>query len=158
MNKRLPRRQSPRTIVEQGFTILEILVAFGILSTTVVALVGLRTQSIRNFILIQNSMAATIVAEDRMERVMMQSQGMDPIEMTNPELLERYEGLDFEVSHWDEEPLEEEIPPGLVYPTGWTIRKYIIEVKWRLEGGKTRTTRIERVVAILEKYLNGLTE
>lgn len=132
----------------RGFTILEVMVAFVILATAAVALLGLRSQAVRNFGIIQERQAALILAEDRMQRILLKAHGHDPVDMSSPELLERYE--DYEVEDEEGEPDESELPPGLVYPVGWIVYKYRVTVKWTGGDGQGREYTLTRVAAVPE--------
>lgn len=128
-----------------GFTILEVLVAFSIMATAVVGLVGLRTQSLYSFQSIQDALAATMVAEDRLERVLMEFNGMDPIDFTMPELEQRY-GNQFIVEHELVEPTPEALPPGMVLPVGWVVQQINVLVVWEGDDGRSRRFALSRLV------------
>lgn len=119
------------------------------MATAVVSLIGLRTQSLQSFQSIQDALAATMVAEDRIERVLMLSQGYDPIDMTSPVLEDRY-GDQFTVEHEILDPDPESLPPGLVYPVGWVIQQINVLVVWEGSDGRTRRVSVSRLAALLE--------
>lgn len=129
-----------------GFTLLEVVVAVVILSTSFTALVSLQSQSIYSFQKIRGRLAALSLAEDRLQRVLLEARGIDPGEMTNPELDLAYAGQ-LEVEDTRVEPNEAEIPPGLIYPVGWTVTKIIVTVSWD-DGGENRNYVLQRLAMV----------
>lgn len=135
----------------RGFTVLEVLVAFVILATAAVALIGLRSQAVRNFGIIQERQAALILAEDRMQRILLKARGLDPVDMSASELLDKYE--DYEVEDEESEPDESELPLQLAPPNGWQIMKYRVTVKWTGGDQQRREFVLTRIAmaSILEE-------
>lgn len=119
-----------------GFTLLEVLVSVGILSTAFVALVGLETQSLATISRVSEQFISELFSVDAYSRYILGMEGY-LVEPIHPRLKEQNLNLRAEVR--TEPFMLEDLPFVPVLPVGWLVDWVLVEVQGR--GGKTLLTR-----------------
>lgn len=107
------RRQS-----RQAFTLIEVMVAFAILATGIIAMVGLQIDSLRTLERLTHRIEADLWAEDAYARHLLTQLGYS-IDKSHPKLTELHPDWQVEV---EPEPFDlEELPFVPVLPVGWQL-------------------------------------
>lgn len=130
-----------------GFTLLEVVAAVMILATSFVALISLQSQAVYSFQRVRTRLAALVLADDRMQRLLLKARGFDPIDMSNPVLQKKYDTV-YSVKDEDVEPSDTELPPGMIFPARWTVRKYRVIIGWDAAGGEAGQYVLQRLVMV----------
>ena len=123
---------------DPGFTLMEVLFAFGILSTALVAIIGLQVQSLDTMHRMTRQVTAQLYAEDAYVRYLLAARDYD-IERVLPAYAEAYPEWRADV---DREPLAlEDLPFVPVLPVGWEVEWLNVSVKDSLDGPVLATLR-----------------
>lgn len=111
-----------------GFTLIEVMVSVALVATAFVSLLVLQRQNVSAHITMKNITLASMIAEDRMERMVLRAQGFEMIEEYNNELDKEYPGFTVESELGEVGP--EELPVVMLLPEGLTLRRITVVVSW----------------------------
>lgn len=111
-----------------GFTLIEVMVSVALVATAFVSLLVLQRQNVSAHITMKNITVASMIAEDRMERMVLRAQGFEQIEEFNPDLDKEYPN--FEVESELNEVGPQELPVVMLLPEGLTLRRITVVVRW----------------------------
>ncbi len=125
----------PRALKSAGFTLIEVMISVALVATAFVSLLVLQRQNIAAHITIQSATVASMIAEDRLERIVLIAQGFDQLEEYNEDLAKEYPT--FEVESVVEEVGMESMPVVALLPAGLTMKKIVVTVSWK-EGQTTK--------------------
>ncbi len=126
-----------------GFTLLEVMVSVALIATAFASLLTLQRQTVAAHSKIRSITVASMIAEDRMERIILRAQGYEQILELNEELDRRFP--DYEVEATVEDISPEELPVVMFLPADMTLKTVRVIVSWQ-EGANTRTYELQRYV------------
>lgn len=119
------------------------MVSVALVATGFVSLLVLQRQNVAAHGTVQRYTIATMVAEDRLERMILKAQGFEQIEEYNEELEKNYPDYEVESEITDVGP--EVLPVVMLLPQGLTLRRVSVQVTWT-EGKKSRVYKLEHFV------------
>jgi type II secretion system protein I len=127
----------------RGFTLLEVMVAVALVATAFTSLLTLQRQSVSAHGTMRQMTVASMLAEDRLERMVLRAQGFDRVIDFNDELERRYPEFTVEavIDYVDPQVL----PVVALLPAGLTLREIRVSVTWR-DGRDTRTYELRHFV------------
>lgn len=111
-----------------GFTLIEVMVSVALVATAFVSLLVLQRQNVSAHITLKNITMASMIAEDRMERMVLRAQGFEMIEEFNPELDKEYPNFTVESELSEVGP--DALPVVMLLPEGLTLRRITVVVSW----------------------------
>lgn len=123
---------------KRGFTLIEVMVSVAMLATAFVSLLVLQRQNVSAHATLRRMTAASMIAEDRLERMILKAQGFDSIPEANEELDRRYPDYGVEANIEDVGP--EVLPVVALLPEGLTVKRIHVRVTWRETGGERSYT------------------
>lgn len=127
----------------RGFTLVEVMVSVALLSTAFVSLLVLQRQSVSAHNTVQKLTVASMIAEDRLERMILKAQGFDQLSEYNDELDRQYP--DYEVEAELEDVGPDMLPVVALLPEGLTLRRVKVTVRWK-EGESQRKYELQHFV------------
>jgi prepilin-type N-terminal cleavage/methylation domain-containing protein len=126
-----------------GFTLIEVMVSVALVATGFVSLLVLQRQNVAAHGTIQRYTMATMIAEDRLERMILRAQGFEQLEEYNRDLEDNYP--DFEVNAEVSDVGPEALPVVMLLPEGLTLVRITVVVSW-MEGKRAREYKLEHFV------------
>ncbi len=126
-----------------GFTLVEVMVSVALLATAFVSLLVLQRLSVSAHYTVQKLTIASMIAEDRLERMILRAQGFDNLSEYNEELDKQYPDYDVEADLEDVGP--EMLPVVILLPEGLTLKRVKVTVRWK-EGETQRKYELQDFV------------
>lgn len=127
----------------RGFTLVEVMVSVALLATAFVSLLVLQRQSVSAHNTVQKLTVASMIAEDRLERMILRAQGFDQLSEYNEELDREYP--DYEVDAELEDVGPDMLPVVALLPEGLTLMRVKVTVRWK-EGEAERKYELQDFV------------
>ena len=126
-----------------GFTLIEVMVSVALIATAFVSLLTLQRQTVVAQSQIHQLTVASMIAEDRLERMILQAQGYDRLVDYNDELTLQYPDFDIQADVEEVDP--NMLPVVMFMPEGLTLRLIRVVVSWE-DGAHVRTYELQHFV------------
>lgn len=104
------------------------MVSVALVATAFVSLLVLQRQNVAAHITMKNLTVASMIAEDRMERMILRAQGFEQIEEYNQDLEREYPDYEVESDLSDVDAAA--LPVVMLLPEGLTLRRLSVVVSW----------------------------
>lgn len=126
-----------------GFTLIEVMVSVALLATAFTSLLVLQRQAVASHYTMERITIASMLAEDRMERMILKAQGFDGLSEFNDDLNQAYPGYD--INSELEEVDMNTLPIVALLPEGLTLKRVSVVVSWN-EGPRKKEYKLQHFV------------